>query len=370
MKYYLPILLFSFLGLVSCRNDTHTLNIIQVSGLLYEKTAQQDVMLTITETNITKISPSSIKQAAIKEEGNTNIYPVNLVCADKKVLNPYSFVKCKIDLSNIPQGLYKIILLIHGSEHYIINNFVPFLIQGSKLEEKNIELIDVIANATEYSTNQEISFLFTKNEINPQLILSMVITSNGYDKYNIPLSCPIDGYKTWIKCYGDFSKIRENWYAIQKIDYTNGFIYPSRNVTIKVHKKYVKDLKLLDIKGDAIKGKSILDLTFNKNVIGDLFSFFYLFNGNNFYNLTSTVLTKYSNSTSISVNFDFTYIPEGAYHLSTMYQGIEYKFSNLFINIKNNMNTRYRLNLSYIMSSFLGGVSKNKSNLRMPKNIK
>ncbi len=168
MKYYLPILLFSFLGLVSCRNDTHTLNIIQVSGLLYEKTAQQDVMLTITETNITKIAPSSIKQAAIKEEGNTNIYPVNLVCADKKVLNPYSFVKCKIDLSNIPQGLYKIILLIHGSEHYKINNFVPFLIQGSKLEEKNIELIDVIANATEYSTNQEISFLFTKNEINPK----------------------------------------------------------------------------------------------------------------------------------------------------------------------------------------------------------
>ena len=72
----------------------------------------------------------------------------------------------------------------------------------------------------------------------------MIITSNGYDKYNIPLSCPIDGYKTWIKCYGDFSKIRENWYAIQKIDYTSGFIYPSRNVTIKVHKKYVKDLKL------------------------------------------------------------------------------------------------------------------------------
>ena len=326
MKYYLPILLFSFLGLVSCRNDTHTLNIIQVSGLLYEKTAQQDVMLTITETNITKIAPSSIKQAAIKEEGNTNIYPVNLVCADKKVLNPYSFVKCKIDLSNVPQGLYKIILLIHGSEHYKVNNFAPFLIQGSKLEEKNIELIDVIANATEYSTNQE--------------------------------------------CFGDFSKIRENWYAIQKIDYTSGFAYPSRNVTIKVHKKYVKDLKLLDIKGDAIKGKSILDLTFNKNVIGDLFSFFYLYNGNNFYNLTSTVLTKYSNSTSISVNFDFTYIPEGAYHLSTMYQGIEYKFSNLFINIKNNMNTRYRLNLSYIMSSLLGGVSKNKSNLRMPKNIK
>ena len=98
-------------------------------------------LLKLIETNRTKIAPSSIKHAAIKEEGNTNIYPVNLVCADKKVLNPYSFVKCKIDLSNIPQGLYKIILLIHGSEHYIINNFVPFLIQGSKLEEKNIEFI-------------------------------------------------------------------------------------------------------------------------------------------------------------------------------------------------------------------------------------
>ena len=130
----------------------------------------------------------------------------------------------------MPQGLYKIILLIHGSEHYKVNNFAPFLIQGAKLEEKNIELIDAIANATEFSTNQEIRFLFTKNDINPQLIQNMIITNNGYDKYDIPLSCPIVDDKTWIKCFGDFSKIRENWYAIQKIDYTSGFAYPSRNV--------------------------------------------------------------------------------------------------------------------------------------------
>ena len=368
MKYSLFILLFAFLGLVSCRNYTNSLDITQVSGLLYENTAEQEVMLTIIETNITKISPSSIKQVAIKREGNTNIFPVNLVCADKKVINSNSFVKCQIDLSNMPQGLYKIILLACDTQHYKVNNLIPFLIQGGKLKERPIEIIAVNANVTEYSMNQEISFLFTKNEINPKLIKSMIINSNGYDKYDIPLSCSIDGDKTWIKCYGDFSKIRGNWYEIQKIDYTTSLAYPSRNITIQVHKKYVKDLELLNIKGDAIKGKSILDLTFNKNVVGYLFSFFYLYEGNNHYNLTSTVLTKYNNSTVISVNFDFTYIPEGSYHLSTMYQGIEYKFSNLFINIKKNMNNR--LNLSNIMSSFLSGISKNKTNLRMHKNMK
>ena len=139
MKYSLPILLFAFLGLVASRNDTYSLDITQVSGLLYEKTAQQDVMITIIETNITKIAPSSIKQVAIKQEGNANIYPVNLVCSDKKAFNHNSFVKCQIDLSNVPQGLFKIILLVCDTQNYKVNNFVPFLIQGIKLQERPME---------------------------------------------------------------------------------------------------------------------------------------------------------------------------------------------------------------------------------------
>ena len=80
-------------------------------------------MLIFPQTNI---NPSSIKHIVIKKEGSYETYPLNLVCDYKKELYPNSFVKCKIDLSKVPQGNYKIIILIYDTEHYGINNFLHF----------------------------------------------------------------------------------------------------------------------------------------------------------------------------------------------------------------------------------------------------
>ncbi len=367
MKYYFSILLFAFIGLVSSsrNNDTFPSDIAQVSGLLYEKQANQDIMLIFPQTNI---NPSSIKHIIIKKERNYDTYPLNLVCDYKKELYPNSFVKCKIDLSKVPQGFYKIIILIYDTEHYRVNNLLPFLVIGEEQPERPIELIDTIENIIEYSRNQEIRFLFSKNEINPQLINSMIISNNRYNQYNISLYCPYRLNMTWIKCYGDFSKIGANKYLIQRIDYTIANAYPSRDIYIQIQNKQDEDLKLISIRGNAFKGNTTLSLTFNKNVVGNQFSYFYLYNRTNFYNLTNTIVTKYDNKSEISVNFDFTYIPIGPYHLGTRYKGNAYEFSNLYINITNNNCINYKWNLSNIIYSFIGGISKKRSNLRMPKN--
>ena len=131
MKYYFSLLLFAFIGLVSSssNNDTFPLDIAQVSGLLYENQDKQNIMLIFTQTYI---NPSSIKNVIIKEEGTANVYPLSLVCDYKKELYPNSFVKCQIDLSSVPKGFYKIILLIYGTDYYKINNKLPFLIIGEE----------------------------------------------------------------------------------------------------------------------------------------------------------------------------------------------------------------------------------------------
>ena len=123
----------------------------------------------------------------------------------------------------------------------------------------------------------------------------MIISCNRYDKYNISLYCPHRIYMTWIKCYGDFSKIGANKYLIQRIDFTKGNAYPSRDIYIQIQNKPEEDLKLINIKGNAFKGNTTLSLTFSKNVEGNRFSYFYLYNKTNFYNLTNTVVTKYDN---------------------------------------------------------------------------
>ena len=366
MKNIISILLFAFIGLVSSyiNNDTFPIDIAQVSGLLHEYTAKQDVMFIFPQTNI---NPSSIKHVVIKVEGSYDIYPLNIVCNYKKELYPNSFVKCQIDLSNVPQGFYKVILLIYGTEHYKINHNLPFLILGEEKPEKPIELNDVIANITEYSRNQDIRFLFSKNEINPQLIRSMVISGDRYNSYNISLYCPYGGNTTWIKCYGDFSRIKAQRYTIQSIDYTLNYTFPSRTLYIEVHKKPEEELKLIDIRGYAFRENSTLNLTFNKNVIGDWFSFFYLYDRYNFYNLTTTIYNKYSNNTIITAEFDFSKVPVGAYNFGTMYMGVDYTFSNIFVNITDYNRTNSRWKLSNILYSFIGAKTRPKSNLRMLK---
>ena len=365
MKYYLSILLFAFIGLVSSysNNDTFPIDIAQVSGLLYQYKAQQDVMLIFPQTNI---NPSSIKHVVIKVEGSFDIYPLNLVCNYKKELYPNSFVKCQIDLSKVPQGFYKVILLMYGSEHYKIEQKIPFLVLGEGKPEKPLELNDVIANITEYKWNQDIRFLFSKN-VDPQLIRSMVIRGDRYDDYNISLYCPYGGNTTWIRCYGDFSRIRAKRYTIQSIYYTINYTFPSRTLYIEVNKKPEEELKLLDIRGHAYRGNSTLNLTFNKNVTGALFSFFFLYDRYNFYNLTSTIYNKYSNETTIMAEFDFSKVPVGGYNFGTNYMGVDYRFSNIFVNITDYNRTNHRWKLSNILYNFIGGKSRQKSNLRMRK---
>ena len=366
MKYYFSLLLFVFIGLVSSKNDTYPLDIAQVSGILYENKDKQDVMLIFPQTNI---NPSSINHVIIKEEGSPNVYPLNLACDSKKELYPNSFVKCQIDLSSVPKGFYKIILLIYGNEHYRISNRLPFLILGEEKPERPIELTDVYENIKEYSRNQSINFLFSKKEINPPLIQSMAISINKSGEYNISLYCPYNSNHnmTWISCYGDFSRIGENRYKINRIYYTNSIINTSRDLYIRVNKKQEEELKLLDIRGNAHQGNSTLNLTFNKEVSKYSFAFFYLYFRNNYYNLTRSIINQYNNKSVITANFDFTNIPTGPYHIGTVYDGKLYNFSNLYINMTSYNKTNSKWSLSNILYSFIGGRSKGKYNLRMPK---
>ena len=325
-------------------------------------------MLIFQQTNI---NPSSIKHVIIKEEGTANIYPLSLVCDYKKELYPNSFVKCQIDLSSVPKGFYRIIILIYGIDYYKINNLLPFLIIGEEEPEpeRPVELVDVIENITELSKNQSISFLFSKDEINPQLINQMTIDINRYDKNNISLYCTYERYNmSWLKCYGDFTNIKENKYKIHRINYMRNAIYPSKDIYINVHKKSKENLELLNIRGDIIRGNTTLNLTFNKNVSGCFFSCFYLYSGYNYYNLSSTVLTKYENTTTIRVHFYFGDIPIGDYHLGTSYEGNEYQFSNSFINITNTSYNNNKWIKPNVVYNFINGIYKQKTNLRMPKN--
>ena len=366
MKYYFSLLLLAFLGLVSSNNHTN-LDIAQVSGLLYENIDKQDIMLIFPQTNV---NPSSIKHVIIKEEGSANVYPINLVCDYKKELYPNSFVKCKIDLLNVPKGFYRIILLICDNDFYKINNLLPFLIMGEEQPERPIELIDALGNITEYSSNQSISFLFSEKEVIPNLIYSMAILNNRKEQYNISLYCPYNyNNMTWIRCYGDFYRIRENNYKILSVYYAKtGDVFSPRDIYIRVNKKQEEDLKLINIRGYAYQGNSTLNLTFNKNVIGNLFSYFLLYERYNYYNLTRPIISQYGNNSVITASFDFSNIPIGAYHFITMYNGKEYNFSNLFINITNYNYTYNRWGLKNIIYSFIGGKSKQKSHLRLPKN--
>jgi hypothetical protein len=102
IKIYLSslFLLFAFIGLVSSsKGEQSPLNIAQVSGLLYERRSQQDIMLIIPRTNI---NPFDIEQVVIEQEEEKAVYLSQLKCDYKKEKNENSYVKCKIDLSNVP----------------------------------------------------------------------------------------------------------------------------------------------------------------------------------------------------------------------------------------------------------------------------
>lgn len=196
----------------------------------------------------------------------------------------------------------------------------------------------------------------------------MSISTNEKDQYDVSLYCHYNNM-SWVECSADFLMIKENTYKINGIHYYNrSIIYPSRDLYIRVKKKpEEKELKLIDIRGYVTQGNTTLNLTFNKKVIGSYFYSFYLYNHTNFYNLTRTIVDHYDFE-KITAYFDFTYIPIGSYHLGTFYAGRYYNFSNYYINITNYNYTNSKWRLSNILYSFIGDKSKQKYNLRVPKN--
>ena len=80
MKYNFSflILLLALINLSQCSEDENSiLNLIQVSGILYEKKDQQDTWLVFSRT---KINPLGIKQVIIKNEEEMTIYPAKINC--------------------------------------------------------------------------------------------------------------------------------------------------------------------------------------------------------------------------------------------------------------------------------------------------
>lgn len=106
----LSILLFTLVSLSSCSEDENSLmNIVQVSGLLYEKKSQQDIILVSSRTNL---EPTGFKQVIIKNEEKMDIFPTPIKCDYKSLNLPfYQYIKCKIDLEKVPSGFYRIILI-------------------------------------------------------------------------------------------------------------------------------------------------------------------------------------------------------------------------------------------------------------------
>ena len=129
MKYYLSFLalFFSFVGLASSSEDENSLHfkLVQVSGVLHEKKSNQEIMLVIQGK---KIEPSFFKQLVLREEKQNEIYFSKLTCDYKEQIYDYSYIKCQIDLSQIPGGFYKIALVFYNEEDYRNSLLPPLLI--------------------------------------------------------------------------------------------------------------------------------------------------------------------------------------------------------------------------------------------------
>ena len=99
----------------------------------------------------TKINPLGIKQAIIKNEEEMTIYPAKIKMKsdqfqDILILRNYSYATCKIDLTNVPSGFYRIIFLFYNNMHYKIKNMVPFGVQLADSEDNSNELIHAFTN--------------------------------------------------------------------------------------------------------------------------------------------------------------------------------------------------------------------------------
>ena len=216
MKYNISFLIILFSSIVlasSSKVEKSPFNIAQVSGVLYEKRNQQDIMLITSRTNI---NPFDIEQAVIKPEEEETVYLSQLKCDYKKETKANSYIKCKIDLSNVPGGFYKIILLFYKNEHYAINNMPPFLVLENKSGDIPLELIDVFYNVTEYSSYQEMKLKFSGSIFTSFCMKSIDIVNGRKERFNVYINCNNNGEMTSTNCHGYFNKIEADKYLIEE----------------------------------------------------------------------------------------------------------------------------------------------------------
>jgi hypothetical protein len=150
---------------------------VKTSGILHEKKDNQEIMLV---TQGEKANPSLFKQLILKEEKTNELYFTRLTYYDKEEIYDYSYVNCTVDLSQIPKGFYKMALFFYGKENYKNNNLPPILIVGDKKDDKEVKLIDIFANLTEYKREQ-----FIKLKINKEVRSSYSLKGHIIIEVNI-----------------------------------------------------------------------------------------------------------------------------------------------------------------------------------------
>ena len=100
------ILSISFISIHSEENKEllSKLAIIKVRGELKEHQRQQIISLSFIPSN--KLNPKNLTDLEFKKEGKS--YKAETKCFESEVTSKGTLVKCKLDLSDISYGTYKI----------------------------------------------------------------------------------------------------------------------------------------------------------------------------------------------------------------------------------------------------------------------
>ena len=370
MKSYFSflILLFAFVGLVSSsEEDNSPFRLVQASGVLYEKKSSQDIIFIAQGKNI---NPYFLKQLVLREERLNEIYFARLNCHDKEEIYNYTYVKCKIDLSKIQKGFYKMAVIFYANEDCRNNNLPPLLILGDGKIDDELKLTSVVSNVTEYNKNQRIELTFNKKVDYPYQIRNLFIQNNRSQHYQVPLFCNYRNgtNNTTYQCEGDFSKIGGDIYFIERLEYNYNYTYPSRNITLEVYGQSLDDFKLLYIDGQIQnENTSRLNLTFKGNVVGSEFGKFYLFNRNSSYSYRLyNQMIRQINRTLIEVELEAYNVSAGYYNLGFFYKGYDWRFSDVYVYVKDYSYYPHWNFTSFVLNLF-GGQKRQKINLPKKK---
>jgi hypothetical protein len=364
MKSYfsLLILLFAFVKIVSgLEEDNYPFKFVQASGILYEKKANQDIMFVAQGR---KVNPYLLKQLVLREEKRNEIYFTKLNCQEKEEIYDYSYIKCKIDLSKIKKGFYKMAVFFYANDDYRNNELPPLLILGDKEEDEELKILNAFTEAIEYSKSQEIHILFNKKVEYPNRIKNIFIHNSRGQRFQVPLYCDdgnVTNYTNY-ECEGDFSKVGEGMYVIDYLEYNYNYTYPARNISIVVYRQKIQELKLLSLKGEILEGNvSFLNLTFNRDVNGSEFGRFYVYSQNTTYSLYKRMIRQY-NRTSIEVELESYNITSGYYNFGFYYKGYNWRFDNIYVYVREN--SYYPWNFRNFFLNLLGTKNKPKAKPR------